>query len=186
MPRAASSVKLICGLLGSDPDLLRRARQQLAKSFGPVELASELWPFAQTDYYEAQMGRGLQRQFLAFERLVRPDDLAEQKQISNAIETQMSEECQGLDILRPVNLDPGYIDLGKLVLATTKDRAHRIYIGSGVYAEVTLQWTAGSWQGWGWTYPDYLQPQYHAFFAQVRARLHAQRRGHADAPEPPP
>jgi len=174
-PRPAKPVKLIAGLLGGDVDLLRRARQKLAHEFGPVDLESELWPFDRTDYYEAQMGPGLQRQFLSFARLIRPDALAEIKCRTNRLEQQIADDCQPLGYPRPVNIDPGYLDLAKLVLATTKDRSHRVYLGEGIYAEVTLHYADGAWRPWPWTYPDYHKPEYHAFFARVRACYRDQR-----------
>ena len=179
-PRNPQAVKLICGLLSADADLLARARQLLGRRIGPLDLISDIWPFDQTDYYEPEMGPDLLRQFVSFDRLVPPDGLAGLKHDTNALEREIAEQCDPLGVPRPVNLDPGYLDLGKLVLATTKDRAHRIYIGQQMYAEVTLQYTQGRWQPWPWTYPDYRSPAYHAFFDRVRERLREQRRAGAD------
>jgi hypothetical protein len=167
-PRPA---KLICGLIGGDVDLLARARNLLAKQIGQVEAVSDIWPFDQTDYYEHEMGRGLKRQFLSFAGLVQVDRLAEIKRLTNQIEQRITEDVLDPDIPRPVNLDPGYITLSKLVLASTKDYSHRIYLQAGIYAEVTLHYESGGWQAWPWTYPDYAAPTYHAFFTQVRQAL---------------
>ncbi len=179
-PRPARPVKLFAGLLGSDPDVLRRARQFLSRRYGVVDFESELWPFAQTDYYELEMGPDLKRWFLGFERLVPPDQLAEIKLETNALEREISDDCRLPDVARPVNIDPGYIDLRKLVLATTKDAGHRIYLGRGIYAEVTLQYSHGVWQKHPWTYPDYTQAEYHEFFTLVRERYRQQHRELAD------
>ena len=175
-PRPPSTVKLFAGLLGGDPDVLRRARQLLARRWGPVELESDIWPFDQTDYYADEMGPHLQRWFVGFGPLVRPDELAGIKLETNALEAQLGEDCLQPDIPRPVNIDPGYVDLTKLVLATTKDRGHRIYMGHGIYAEVTLQYARSAWQVLPWTYPDYMRSEYHEFFTRLRARLHEQHR----------
>jgi hypothetical protein len=175
-PRPAAPVKLFAGLLSGDPDLLRRARQLLSRALGPVDFESDCWPFDQTDYYADEMGPGLQRWFLGFAELVRPDRLAEIKRITNDLEQQIAADCLLPDIPRPVNIDPGYLDLTKLVLATTKDRGHRIYLGQGIYAEVTLQYSHNAWQTLPWTYPDYTRPEYHAFFTRLREQLHEQRR----------
>lgn len=175
-PRPARPVRLFAGLLSGDVDLLRRARQLLAKRFGPVDCESELWPFDQTDYYRDEMGPNLQRWFVSFATLVGPDQLAHIKIESNAIERVIAADCAQPDIPRPVNIDPGYVDLTKLVLATTKDRGHRIYLGHGIYAEVTLQYTQGAWQTLPWTYPDYQRAEYHAFFSRLRDQLRQQRR----------
>ena len=179
-PRAAQPVKLIVGLLSGDADLLRRAQQRLSRQYGPVDLASDVWPFDQTEYYEPEMGPDIQRQFLSFERLIRPDGLAEIKRHANDLEQTIADDCLRPDRPRAVNLDPGYVDLSKLVLATTKNRSHRIYLGLGIYGEVTLQYTHGAWQPWPWTYPDYRRPEYHAFFERVRARYRVQQRELAD------
>ncbi len=182
-PRPAAHVKLFVGLLCGDVDLLRRTRQLLVRRYGPVDLESEIWPFDQTDYYAAECGPDLKRWFLSFERPIRPDMLAEIKHETNAVEAELADACLDPLIPRPVNIDPGYVDLGKLVLATTKDRAHRICLGMGIYAEVTLYFSQGVWQMWPWTYPDYRKPEYHAFFTRVRERLRAQRHAPAD-PDP--
>lgn len=180
-PRAPHPVKIICGLLSGDLDLLKRARQLLVRRFGPTDLESEVWSFNQTSYYEEEMGPDLKRLFLSFAQPHSPDALAEIKHETNALEAEIAEQCFGLGLPRPVNLDPGYVDLGKLVLATTKDRSHRVYIGQHMYAEVTLHYTEGRWQTWPWTYPDYRRPEYHEFFARVRERLRQQRREHDNA-----
>lgn len=175
-PRRPQPVKLFCGLLSGDVDLLKRARQILARRVGPIDLESEILAFEQTDYYEDEMGPDLKRLFVSFDAVRNPDVLAEVKHETNAIEDQIAEQCLGLDLPRPVNLDPGYVDLGKLVLATTKDRSHRIYIGQHMYAEVTLHYMNRGWRTWPWTYPDYQRADYHEFFTQLRERLVAQRR----------
>ena len=167
-PRVPRPVKLFAGLLSGDPDLLRRARQLLARQWGPVDLESELWPFYQTDYYTPAMGPDLKRWLVSFATLAQPDDLVDHKHESNAIEEQIAADCLLPDIPRPVNIDPGYLDLNKLVLGTTKDAGHRIYLGRGIYAEVTLQYYHGGWQTRPWTYPDFHRPEYHAFFERVR------------------
>ena len=175
-PRAPQPVKLFCGLLSGDPDLLQRARQLLRRRCGPIDLESDIWPFDQTDYYQDEMGPGLQRQFVSFERPTHPDALPGVKHDTNAIEEEIAQQCAALEITRPVNLDPGYLDLGKLVLATTKDRSHRLYIGQSMYAEVTLHFMQERWQTWPWTYPDYRRPEYQEFFTRVRDRFRKQRR----------
>jgi hypothetical protein len=175
-PRPARSVKLLIGLLSGDPDLLRRTRQLLVRRFGPVDAESDLWPFDQTDYYQDEMGSGLLRWFLGFAQHVPPDQLAEIKHETNALEESIAADCALPDIPRPVNIDPGYLDLTKLVLATTKDRGHRIYLGHGIYAEVTLQYSQGAWQVQPWTYPDYRRPEYHAFFSRLREQFRQQQR----------
>lgn len=180
-PRAPQPVKLLCGLLSNDRDLLQRAQQLLRKRFGPVDLESDTWPFDQTDYYEAEMGAGLERRFVCFEQPTTPDALPDIKIETNALEQQIADDCLLPDIARPVNIDPGYIDLSKLVLASTKDSSHRVYLGRGIYAEVTLRYNHGQWVEHPWTYPDYRSPAYHTYFSEVREQLRRQR---AAQPQP--
>lgn len=172
--RRALPVKLFVGLLAADADLLRRARQLLVKRFGATDLESDRWPFTFTDYYGTEMGPNLQRWFVSFADVIQPDRLGEIKVMTNALEAQISDDAL-VSPQRAINLDPGYVDLGKLVLATTKDRAHRICIGPTVYAEVTLQYVANNWQAAPWTYPDYQSELYQEYFTRVRNELKRQR-----------
>lgn len=187
LARSPKPVTLICGLISNDPDLMRRAVRLLAEHGGPLELASELWPFDSTDYYELEMGEGLQRQFVSFEKMIDPGDLAHQKTLSNELERRIAYECGLPADRRPVNLDPGYLTLSKLVLATTKDYSHRLYLREGIYAESTLHYESGRWVAWPWTYPDYAEPRYHGFFESVRERhktkLNAREHSAAGPPE---
>lgn len=181
--RPAPPAKLIIGLLGADEDLLRRARQRLQRLHGPVDLQSDIWRFIDTDYYEAEMGPDLRRWFLSFEQLIRPEALAEIKRQTNEQEREIADEAFDPERARPVNLDPGYLELGKLVLASTKDASHRIYLGMGIFAETTLRYGHHHWEPWPWTYPDYRRPEYHAFFTRVREVYREQRTAWLTPPE---
>ncbi len=160
-------VNLICAVLAGRPRWLAAARDRLERSFGLIDLASDTWPFDQTDYYAEEMGEGLLRQIFSFDELIAADNLVAVKHTTNRLEKELARRLEaGLE--RPVNLDPGYVGLSKLVLATTKDYAHRICLGGGIYAEVTLRWRDGGFEPWEWTYPDYRQPRQREFLAQVR------------------
>ncbi|MCX6376138.1 MAG: DUF4416 family protein [Armatimonadetes bacterium] len=104
-----------------------------------------------------------------------PDQLPAVKRLANEIENRMAAEGQW-PVVRPMNLDPGYIAPSKLILASTKDFSHRIHLREGIYAEVTLRYVRGIWKELEWTYPDYRTSAYHKFFTQVRERLMEQRR----------
>jgi hypothetical protein len=145
---------------------LRRAEAE----FGPLAAASDAFNFTETDYYAAEMGGDLKKQFWAFAAPIDPGQLAAIKLATNSWETEYS----GLQLHsepRPLNLDPGYLTLAKLVLASTKDHAHRIYLADGIYAEVTLAFRGGAWQPHEWTYPDYRRADFHAFFTRCRELL---------------
>jgi hypothetical protein len=149
-----------------------RAIQMLADYFGETDERSAEWPFDFTDYYELEMGENLRRRFVSFERVINPAELPGVKSLTNQLESRICYECGLEPGRRAVNLDPGYITLGKLVLATTKDYAHRVYLRDGIYAESTLYYEkSGKWLPWPWTYPDYASPRYHEFFLAVRERL---------------
>lgn len=168
-------VKLICGILASDLRCLQAAQEALQRLYGRADFISAVWPFTQTDYYRQQTGPSIVRNFLAFETLIEPGRLAPIKHQTNALEQRLAEELQA-PYPRPVNLDPGYLEPAKLVLASTKNFSHRIYIGQNIYAEVTLMYHKGAWRSFDFTFPDFRLPTYHDFFNQVRQRLIVQRR----------
>jgi len=156
-------VKLIASIFSGDEMLLAVARGALAKHFGPMDRQSDVFPFDHTAYYAPEFGEGLVRQVVAFRDLISPDSLAEIKRATNELERTWT-----VDGRRCVNLDPGYVSLSKLVLATTKNYSHRIYLGQGIYAEATLRYKQGAFHPWEWTYPDYASPRYLELFAQIR------------------
>ncbi len=168
-------VKLIIGILAVDKDALSAAVGAVNERIGKVDLVSEVWSFTQTDYYKDETGPNILRQFVSVEELVEPGKLAEIKHATNKLEQEIAGEIGGvnpaLQLTRPVNLDPGLIEASKLVLATTKNYSHRIYIGNKMYAEVTLIYEKGGWRHFEWTYPDYRQQCYQEFFTKVRNRL---------------
>ncbi len=171
-------VKLIVGILASDERCLTAAQESLSVALGPIDLVSDIWPFDQTGYYASQTGPHILRQFVSIEPLIDPGELAQIKHRTNALEQQLA-AALAIPYPRPVNLDPGIIEPSKLVLATTKNYSHRIYIGHRMYAEVTLIFDKGHWCPLPYTYPDYRQPQYFDFFTQVRGRLLQQLKGMA-------
>ena len=169
--RPVEPVKLICGIISADESLMTSAVDEMTSRHGPVDLDSGLFPFDMTDYYAAEMGGNLLRKFVSFERLIDPSDIVVIKLGTNAIEKNMAGEERGV-VRRRINLDPGYVTPAKLVLATTKDFAHRIYLGRSIYAEVTLQFSSrGGIRSFPWTYPDFASDRYTSFLQSVRERL---------------
>ena len=177
-PVIPDDVYLIVGLLSAWPDLFARAQERLSARFGPVLRESEIVPFDFTDYYSPEMGEDLLRKFLAFERPIPPADLPEIKLWTNDLEKSFA--GSEFPVPRPVNIDPGYVTPAKLVLATTKDYGHRIYLDLGICAEVTLTYTKGAFRPMPWTYPDYRTEAYREFFESVRTDILEQERA---APE---
>jgi hypothetical protein len=146
-------------------------RAQAAEAWGPVALESRSFRFDETDYYQPTMGPGLRKVFFTFARPFDPGNLAEVKLQANQWE-QVYARQSGHPEPRPLNLDPGYLTLGKLVLASTKDHAHRIYLARGIYAEVTLCYKHGRWEPHPWTFADYRRGDYQEFFSECRELLH--------------
>lgn len=173
-------VKLIVGILAADRQCVLAAVEAIEDKFDKVDLLSEVWPFSQTDYYKDETGPNILRQFVSIERLIDPGQLAKIKHRTNKLEQKLAARL-GLPLPRPVNLDPGIIEPSKLILATTKNYSHRIYIGRKMYAEVTLIFDKGYWRPLPYTYPDYRQQCYFEFFEKVRARLLEQSRHKARA-----
>ncbi len=162
--REPAPVKYFCGLLLAPAICQKEVEAALEQTFGAVAFRSPATLFTQTSYYEREMGQSLTRCYLGFEPLRGVDRLAALKHVTNKLEQQWVHEGEH----RQVNLDPGYLDLAKVVLATTKDYTHRLYIGNGMYAEVTLYYQNKSYCPWEWTYPDYREPTALSFFNQLR------------------
>ncbi|MBI2827383.1 MAG: DUF4416 family protein [Planctomycetia bacterium] len=151
------------------------ARDTATTAWGPIALASPVFPFTETDYYRATMGPGLGKIFFVFEQPFDPAELVDAKLQTNTWEQEYAALGRHHEE-RPLNLDPGYITSAKLVLASTKDFAHRIYLERGIYAEVTLHYQGRGWQHHRFSFPDYQRSDYQAFFTQARDYLRAHKR----------
>ncbi len=172
--RTPPPVKMFVGVLYSIPALLPQVEERLTSLLGPIDLRSEAFPFDSTHYYDDEMGTPIQRLFLSFSRLMAPERIAEIKRATNEIEAAIAREQAGAR--RPVNLDPGYLELAKIVLASTKNFYHRILISGGIYAEVTQHYESGEWRSFPWTFPDFQSGRYNTFFSALRALYHDQIR----------
>lgn len=151
-------------MLAGDTALFARAAVLLERALrNRVDFESKVTDFSHTDYYAEEMGPGLKRKFISFERIVDSADLYKAKLITNRIEQRLSTGGK-----RTINIDPGYLDLSKLVLFTTKDYSHRIYLRKGIYAEATLFYRDHAFTPWPWTYPDYRTPEYKEIFGTIR------------------
>jgi len=168
-------VKPIVGILAADRQCLSAAVDAVGKQLGEIDLQSDVWPFTQTSYYRDELGDNPLRMFVSIKELLDPASLARLKHRTNELEKQLAASC-GRELSRPVNLDPGIIEPSKLVLATTKNYSHRVYIGQKMYAEVTLIFDKGAWRPLPYTYPDYTQQCYLDFFTKVRSLLLEQLR----------
>ena len=182
--KPVEKVKLFAGILFRDKEYIDIIRDKISSTFGPIDLTSPVWPWVHSSYYEKEMGTDLKRVFFFFERPIQPDQLPDIKIMTNELETSFlatakdganSRDTKGVsrafsdeNLLRPVNIDPGYITLAKVVLASTKDYSHRIYIGKGIYAEVALFYKDKTFHPFPYTYPDYRSDEYIALFNMAR------------------
>ncbi len=162
-------------VITSEDAVLRWARTRIAESWGEACEVSAPLCFEAGGYYSNEMGTGLSKTLVALATAQDPAGLADWKSQTNAWERQAADEFSGRHI-RPLNLDPGYITQAKLVLATVKDRDHRIYLRDGIFAEVTLSYVGGGWVDHRWTYPDYRTEAVFQFATQCRQRLRAHLR----------
>jgi hypothetical protein len=165
-------VKLIVSLFSPSLSLLDEIVEALPGLFGPIDRMSTPLMFDRTMYYAREMGWPLHRRFMSFKDLVSPERLPEIKIDTNALEEHHSTEGR-----RRVNIDPGYVALERLVLATGKNYVHRIYLSRGIYADLTLVFSKGSFSPVPWTYPDYAAVETIGYFNQVRADYLAQLKG---------
>ena len=160
---------LFTGLLYQKTGNLDSARYMLNRTFGDMFLETPPLPWHYSDYYLAELGSPISRVFLFFGNPFCQECLPETKLITNDIEDQLSEGNR-----RNINIDPGYLTLSKVVLASTKNYAHRIYMCSGIYAETTLIFRHGRYRPHLFTYRDYASGVYHEIFSQAREFLKPQ------------
>ncbi len=163
--------KLVLGVLTSSPEVRDDLRAETSGTWGPVDYESGLIPFTFSHYYDEEMGTPIHRLFLSFERLVDPSELADIKVRTNELEKRWVKAGR-----RTVNLDPGLVALSRFSLATTKENAHRIPLSRGIYAEITLLFSRGSYRPLAWTYPDYRSEPTVALLNHIRGVYKAQLR----------
>lgn len=160
----------MCAVISRHPVAIHWAIDELTKRWGPVTHHSESLPFVAGGYYDQQMGSGLQKVLVGFADLQEPSGLADWKIETIQMEKLYAESSEHEE-QRPLNLDCGYVTQAKLVLATTKDRDHRVYLRDGMFAEVTLNYVAKEWVHHRWTYPDYRTDSVTAFVQKCREHV---------------
>ena len=175
--------KLIMSMFTSDEYLFGQCKDILIDKFGKIDMESNAQPFNFTDYYEKEFGKKLIQNLFSFSTLIRQDELAEIKRITNDLESNFSrnnikKNISGLK--RKINLDPGYITLNKYILASTKDGPSRIYLDQGIYAEITLRFINKSFVPCEYTYPNYKTNEYVNFLNSVRQKYKLQLRENLD------
>ena len=167
------AVQLFFALMSGRRDLFEVCERALSEEFGPLDPRGEPYAFdPYTSYYESEFGAGLDKRIVAARELIAPESLVRIKRRTNRLELEFASQAapEAARPNRAINIDPGYLNHSKVVLATTKDQAHRIYVGQGIFEEVTLNYRRSSrgYEPNPWTYPDYGAPSQLAFFGRLR------------------
>ena len=161
-PTVPVKVKLFIGILTPSEEHLWIVEKKLIKRFGIVDFKTGNITFNHTDYYSS-IGNELFKVFISFKRLINREKIAKIKLLTNIFEKTTSGKKK-----RIINIDPGYITLSNVFLASCKDYFHRIYLTKGVYLENELKYINKKYEAWDWTYPDYKKPEYLDFFYNIR------------------
>ena len=172
IPSESEDVKLIISLFSPETELIGGVIHELEAFFGPTDWKSPELIFDRTKYYAKEMGWPLYRRFISFHTLIRPEAIAEIKLTTNTLENRYLQ-----DENRKINIDPGYISLERLILATGKNYIHRIYLSRGIYADLTLIFQRGGFRPLEWTYRDYADADTIDHFNRLRERYKNQIRG---------
>lgn len=162
-------VKYFIAVLYADDVALERALAGCEAAFGDIDFQSEPFPFQVTDYYEKEMGQNLNRLFVSFEELASAGNLAIYKDATNTVEDKLARNGN-----RTVNLDIGYLDFDKVVLASAKPNWQKIYLRDGFFADLTLHYSKGEWHPFDWSFPDFKQSTYYSVFHEIRNRFKRQ------------
>ncbi len=169
-------VKLFFSIFAGSEEDINSVIKELENVYGIIDIASAFMPFDETDYYEKEFGKGLIRKLVFFEKLISPEEIINVKKHAMKIEKKYT-KCEK----RLVNIDPGYLSLSRVVLSTGKDYTHRIYLGEGVYADLTYIYKKKEgYVNLPWTYPDYAKKQMKHYFEQARILLKEQLKGYKD------
>lgn len=161
-PIKPKKAKLFIGILYSDESFLNQAQNMLIKKYGDIDFQTKSMPFDHTSYYQA-IGTKLNKVFYSFKNLINRENIIEIKLFTNKIENKFTEKNT-----RRLNIDPGYLTLSNVFLASCKDYFHRVYLGKGIYLENEYKYVNKRYHPWEWTYPDFLKPEYFFFFHEVR------------------
>ncbi len=175
-PQPVTPVKLLCAILWTDAAALQTALDELQTVWGPIDVVGADRPFDRTDYYRDEMGAGQQRRLTSFAALVPPESIRDAKLRCNAIEDRCAAAGR-----RRVNLDIGYLDHNKIVLASLKYAGQKIHLGDGVYADLVARYRQGRYQPFEWTFPDFRDGRYDAELSRIRARYLDQLKRHRSA-----
>jgi hypothetical protein len=154
---------LFAGALFVREEPCRKGIRKLREIYGPLLRETQAEPWEYSEYYRNELGWPIMRKFVFFKRAIGQEGLKDIKLRTNQIEAEMYEDGK-----RQINIDPGYLTLAKVVLASTKDYSHRVYMGGGIFVEATLIYKAGTFQPHIFTYPDYREERNIRMFNEMR------------------
>ncbi len=167
IPKTPLPAQLILSVLSSTwQDFQTRLLDELIRELGRIDFQSETLAFTETSYYDQELGTPITRKIFGFEALLPPEKLADIKLSTNALEQRFQQQ----DGRRIFNLDPGLVFQERLVLATGKNFSHRIYLGKGIWADLTLLYQKGKWQSLPWSFPDYAGHEVQEVLTRLRNR----------------
>ena len=158
-PLKPKKVKLFIGIIYNKKEVLNSILPVLKKKFGEIEDKLE-YNFNHTDYYEDELGKKLKKYVIVFKKEINPELLPNIKLFTNSIEYKTNK--------RIINLDPGYLNKQKLILATTKERPHRIYLKNGIYADLTYLFKKNDCIILRNTFPDFREKFVQEFFIKIK------------------
>jgi hypothetical protein len=164
-------VKVIAAVLYKERDPVDKALEILSRSWGRVDYESPALPFDVTDYYHREMGSPLSRLIVSFENLLSPSALAEIKRDAMQVEKALLNPGGG----RSVNLDSGYMDYDKVVLASVKPGPYKVYVRDDIWADMTLHYEKGAFRPFPWTFADFRDGRYDKSFLRIREIFKKQR-----------
>jgi hypothetical protein len=162
-PQPVTPVKLLVAALWSDTASLKEALAAMEDQWGGIDYQGADRPFDMTDYYEPEMGTNLSRRLISFAHLIAPENIGHAKLVTNDIEDHLAG-----NLGRQVNLDIGYLDHNKIVLASLKYAGQKVHLGDGVYADLVARFKQGRYQPFEWTFPDFRDGRYDDDLAVVR------------------
>ena len=153
----------VVSILTREQSLIGEVTNNIEDLLGKTGLKSEFFTFDHTDYYEKEMGNNLNRLWLCFNNLSIPEKLVEIKLKVFEIEKKFS-DSNG----RIVNLDPGYLDLHRLVLASFKEAGDKIYLSEGIWAHIVLRYFKKEFYAPEHSFSDFKENIFNPFFKKAR------------------
>lgn len=163
-PAIPPKVKLFIGIIYESEEILAMAEKTLVRKYGEIDFRTMRIPFTSTEYYQ-YIGKNLHKVFMSFEKPIKRERIVDIKLFTNRLEKKLSKSREDK---RRINIDPGYLTLSNIFLASCKDYFHRVYLGKGIYLENEFRYVEKRFQSWEWTYPDYKKQEYLSFFYNIR------------------